>query len=541
MRHADRIGIHDTTQTNIPGLLDDPDAHFAPGGPRDRAALEAMAEHAINMAYGATQLSTRIDKSPMTTTPERRATADGAKVGEDEVIAERRKYIEAALRDPMPGAAIPPHPDEPKIRDAITKGYGDLATIQAGITAMEAELAPITAARGASPIESTWESNLKQQIAYAKQKEQEKIGEIRKLQESLEPERDPFTRAKLQQELARMDGDLPGGKEARAHELGGGLRGFFSNPHTVLDSWRERARVNAERGSTKRQQRREDRALANRGEAPVHGRDTSWLTDIRDDLKSKKTSYAEIARVGNVIEVDGELLFVQDIEPAHAVYIGPSGIKEELFFEDGTPVKMDEVDNLLLRPPGSRPKTYVNRPDPAKPGSFKREEIKLSQKDIKDSIHHGEEKVVLGHMHTREEAKDILMNGAEAIDLAPLYIRLDDLVLSVKGDPPTAKIITGKERKKAIDEMLVWQDLGSDPSGAPKVASPDGRIRVFDGQGGHFVRPFAYPEHRRDSFERYVKESRLRAAADARKATIRPPKDDIKDPSKPYYKGPRRK
>lgn len=549
MRFTDRTA-YDPAQPDIDGLSSNPSLHTTGTVLTIDELAEGAVEDALSVDIPPQALA--IGQHVMRIEDERQAASEGVELGEDRVNSERELHIEAALRDIGPGSTPSPATvHDPKLEKISKKIDPEIATRKATILAMETRIAQLAATRGLMP-KTAEEIHLIEQAGLSKSRIQALELEKHKIEESMKPSSDPLTRRKLQQERDRMRGDLPGIDDAILWQL----KQFgidtslgptevlkqlatvtVASPRMIADMIREIKRVRDNQGQSKKQSRREDRARRRRGEAPVHELQTSKAEKRRNE----RNSYNRIARTGNVLAIndptsgDDELYVVYGIEPVQAVFTDPvTGGSVELVYDNGTPVYMDDVRALNLSNPGSSPTIYA-----IDPTTGSKKELDTRSADVLKLIHKGEEWVTLGQLYTPEEAKETYIDGAEGYSLSPLKVRLDDLVFGLYGDPDQRAIeLTEKEREEALRTHLVWQSTL--PSSSVRVSGPHPSVGVFDGQNGHFVKPFTYAEHRRDTYINEILRSRRIASSGARAGEVKPPKG-IDDPNKPFYRGPRRR
>lgn len=545
MRRPDRIS-YDPTQPDLEGLRADPGKHLAHFPPGSTTTIEDLASAAIASSIQTDQDLT-LEDTPMSIGHAETPRIAGSRQAELDVDAERRAYLEAGLDSSVP------HPQEARILGQVSKKRAEIAQLQAGLASLQSELLAERTARGVNPLKSELETNLEQQVAYEKKAIEKAEGEIAKLQAKLEEVNDPFQRAKMQQELKRLEGDTPKLPEVILAELGlapnsgtkaiaAGLVKWLANPLTspriAADMVAAIKVARADRGLTKKQQRAVDRALVRLGKPPAYGTGTEKRTDWipgrskskKDQAKSQETSYSQVAKIGNVLEISGDFYAVQGIAGEQAVHLMPDGTKGGLFYDEACtrPVIMDSSFELALANPGT-----------AQVYSSSGQKLDLSKDETRKAIHKGEEWISMQRLFTPEEAEQALLDGASRNDLAMQCIRLDDLVIGIGGDPSRrAKVLKEAERLKKLQESLVWQNL-SDTASVP-IAHPEASVPVFEDQNGHFVRPFTYAEQRRMEYLQSILESRTTASIIHRRGDIRPSKG-FDDTSSSRTRGPRRR
>ncbi|MDQ5914051.1 MAG: hypothetical protein QG623_670 [Patescibacteria group bacterium] len=536
---------YDQFQDPIEGLRTDPDTHTA--GSTD--TVDNLARAAIDAAFSlkVTPGQFNLGNEMFTSQQRGQSIRAGGIAAEDDLRIERSQIINAKL-------GLSPHPNQVEISGDISKWQGEISARQASIPSMQSRLRDLEAARlapGASPLETEEEINLKQQVALYGKRIDELQRNIVKATETESPTTDPFTAAKLRQEQERLGGIQPRARDALRYEIQSqGISGFL-NPRVWADGFRAFRMVRADRGLGARAARRIDRARLRTGDHTIHGAGTERpirdkfikSKDKKDNEKSTETIYSRIAQVGQVIEMDnGELLVVQDVQPEVAYITAPDGTEQLLIYPDGTPVVMDDLADALLKKTGSKPQVArVTGLGPT--GRPLTTTVDLDSPALLESIHKGEEWVTLGQLFVPEDAERLLLDGVSEDQISPVCIRLNDLVFGLGGDPARrAKIKSEKDRVDILETHVVWQRTVQKPGEhTPPVSLVEGSIKIFDGHDGHFVRPFTYPEQRKQSYLSEIETSREAAGRAAREAELRPPKGGLRDDRRTYYKGPQRR
>ncbi len=469
-----------------------------------RDAQRVLAQNAINLALAVPveSLNLSLDDPVMTRELDVAARDAGFHAAEVAATNQHITALDSSLRPP--GAYTPDPSKVTPLQEEMVKA-GDT------LTYLQAELDALVLAKPPGQPTTEYEMYLVGQIGQTKTYHNTLQAELAKLRAEVAPKSDPFSRRITKQKRQELRGGVTTGREAFSYEVrtGGKL-----NPKVWADGLRAARGVRAAQGSTPSQQRAEDKGRAAQGLPPIHEatRHTSLWDSAkrrvgletpaqRNHSKSRETSYNKIARVGNVLVVEGRPFFVRDIIPEKAVFTLPNGSEEDLFYLDekgkkAGPVLMDDQDDVLLNGPGTKPKMCIAQsvPDPAG-GSPTIKLVEVDPKQAKPNIHKGEEMVVLGPLFTEEEAKDILTGEIDPSTgetskeiLSTQSRRLDDLIFD-------ATVISEEEERQSIlEDLLTWQYA---VDGSPES---DPRVPILDGHDGHFVRPFSYRDHRKNTY-----------------------------------------